>query len=593
MKEVIGQTQTDRRGLGSTTAKWWSKTEGKEKRDMIIDEIKNKEDSTWKGKKDDPTCPLCQSRQTTEHVWSSCKVALSQGRYTWKHNRVLQDLALVISTAKGEIHPFSTSSIVFTPEGGIKKWLEGSITINTHRKGLLDGCDDWVVSADLPEWERHPDVIRKTALRPDIVIHSASTQQIIMVELTVPYESRMEEAHAFKEGKYLHLTKELKKDGYESKVMPVEFSARGFVGSLAYGLLSKPSIGGNKRTKVLRLLTKTAENSSRWIWSRRNESALNDCLLRQEGQPADLGLTLTAQSVCERFYGNTSFPCRNFDNFTEICTILRCRTLEDAVCILVVPPTGTCCGDQMQCDAGTCVDAPQGECPTDEECPLGDQPSIPLESSSTTCDQLSPAFCYIDEVRNYCCDTCRSHRTNNLNCTYGDRKDCSAVTDASRCFDQTLATDCCGTCARLTASPITMPTTSTTPSAGPPSTEAITTSTASPTTQAATTNDGPPVDSTNTASLTTADPNTNTVVSRPRTTPSTSTTNQRMTLATQVTTKRESQNGDRPQNGYGYKPDGFEGCYLPPCSAHALFQKIVVSAIILVCLCLVRKIVDM
>ncbi|GFO03430.1 reverse transcriptase [Plakobranchus ocellatus] len=135
MKEVIGQAQTDRRGLGSTTAKWWSKTEGKEKRDMIIDEIRNKEDSirvqkavqqpqqdqwinwdtaiqrslTWNDiwhmapprisflirsvydllpsnanlvrweKKDDPTCPLCQGRQTTEHVLSSCKVALSQG----------------------------------------------------------------------------------------------------------------------------------------------------------------------------------------------------------------------------------------------------------------------------------------------------------------------------------------------------------------------------------------------------------------------------------------------------------------------------------------------------------------------------------
>ncbi|GFN82122.1 reverse transcriptase [Plakobranchus ocellatus] len=79
------------------------------------------------------------------------------------------------------------------------------------RKGLLDGCDDWVVSADLPEWESYPDVIRKTALRPDIVIHSASTQQIIMVELTVPYESRMEEAHAFKVAKYLELTKQLKR----------------------------------------------------------------------------------------------------------------------------------------------------------------------------------------------------------------------------------------------------------------------------------------------------------------------------------------------------------------------------------------------
>ncbi|GFO07447.1 reverse transcriptase [Plakobranchus ocellatus] len=59
------------------------------------------------------------------------------------------------------------------------------------------------------------------------------TQQIIMVELTVPYESKMEEAHAFKEGKYLDLTKELKKDGYEAKIMPVEIGARGFVGSSA------------------------------------------------------------------------------------------------------------------------------------------------------------------------------------------------------------------------------------------------------------------------------------------------------------------------------------------------------------------------
>ncbi|GFN79930.1 reverse transcriptase [Plakobranchus ocellatus] len=57
------------------------------------------------GKKDDPTCPLCQGRQTTEHVLSSCKVALSQGRYTWRHKRVLQELASVISTAKGKSTP--------------------------------------------------------------------------------------------------------------------------------------------------------------------------------------------------------------------------------------------------------------------------------------------------------------------------------------------------------------------------------------------------------------------------------------------------------------------------------------------------------
>ncbi|GFO10132.1 reverse transcriptase [Plakobranchus ocellatus] len=31
MKEVIGQTQTDRRGLGSTTTKWWSKQRARKK----------------------------------------------------------------------------------------------------------------------------------------------------------------------------------------------------------------------------------------------------------------------------------------------------------------------------------------------------------------------------------------------------------------------------------------------------------------------------------------------------------------------------------------------------------------------------------
>ncbi|GFO50089.1 polyprotein [Plakobranchus ocellatus] len=81
----------------------------------------------------------------------------------------------------------------------------------------------------------------------------------------------MEEAHVFKEEKFLDLTKELKKDGYEAKLMPVEIDARGFVGSSAYGLLSKLFICSNKRTKAPRLLAETAENSSRWIWSRRNE----------------------------------------------------------------------------------------------------------------------------------------------------------------------------------------------------------------------------------------------------------------------------------------------------------------------------------
>ena len=44
IKEVIGQTQTDRKELSSSVTKWWSDAEGKEKRD-VINEIRLNEDS--------------------------------------------------------------------------------------------------------------------------------------------------------------------------------------------------------------------------------------------------------------------------------------------------------------------------------------------------------------------------------------------------------------------------------------------------------------------------------------------------------------------------------------------------------------------
>ena len=62
----------------------------------------------------------------------------------------------------------------------------------------------------------------ETRLRPDFVIHSASTQQLIMVELTDPYENSMEEAHIYKREKYMNLTKELENASYKAVMMPVE-----------------------------------------------------------------------------------------------------------------------------------------------------------------------------------------------------------------------------------------------------------------------------------------------------------------------------------------------------------------------------------
>ncbi|KAK3804172.1 hypothetical protein RRG08_023535 [Elysia crispata] len=103
----------------------------------------------WWGKKEDPTCPLCQGKQTTEHVLSSCETALSQRRYIWRHHRVLQELAAIISTAKEETALPKTNVLIFTKEGGAKSWHGRPVRTTYQRKCLLDGCNDCDVSADL------------------------------------------------------------------------------------------------------------------------------------------------------------------------------------------------------------------------------------------------------------------------------------------------------------------------------------------------------------------------------------------------------------------------------------------------------------
>ena len=81
IKEVFGQTQTDRKGLGSSTIKWWSKAEGKEKRDMVINEIRLNEYS-WRVQK-----AVQQPQQGQWTNWDNACRNPSHGMRsgTWRH----------------------------------------------------------------------------------------------------------------------------------------------------------------------------------------------------------------------------------------------------------------------------------------------------------------------------------------------------------------------------------------------------------------------------------------------------------------------------------------------------------------------------
>lgn len=53
----------------------------------------------------------------------------------------------------------------------------------------------------------------RTSLRPDLVWTSDSTKQVVQLELTVPWEDRMEEAHERKKAKYLQMVEACRESG--------------------------------------------------------------------------------------------------------------------------------------------------------------------------------------------------------------------------------------------------------------------------------------------------------------------------------------------------------------------------------------------
>ena len=73
----------------------------------------------------------------------------------------------------------------------------GSKKSTYHRaipgQNLLGLGGNWVVSADLLGWPNdYPKIISSKGLQSDIVLFSKANSKVILVELTIPFESRQE-----------------------------------------------------------------------------------------------------------------------------------------------------------------------------------------------------------------------------------------------------------------------------------------------------------------------------------------------------------------------------------------------------------------
>ncbi|KAI8506911.1 hypothetical protein Bbelb_153500 [Branchiostoma belcheri] len=324
---LVGTLAVGRAGLGSCPKPQYDKASGRERRQLVQDEIRAEEEEarhcrmvgmrkqgawtrweqteprkvTWPelcraepfrikflissvydvlpspanlhiwGMAETPACPLCGRRGTLEHILSCCPRALGEGRYRWRHDQVLRVLAAsfckAIQSSKSQMPPKKSITFVRAGESAKRK--------PTSAGGLLATARDWQLKVDLDKQLKFPDHIVATSLRPDVVLWSDSTKQVIMLELTVPWESRIVEAHERKRAKYTELVIDSQKRGWRARCAPVEVGCRGFAGQSLSRSLKLLGVRGPQLRHAIRDILEAAERASRWLWFRRGDSWTN------------------------------------------------------------------------------------------------------------------------------------------------------------------------------------------------------------------------------------------------------------------------------------------------------------------------------
>ena len=144
----------------------------------------------------DPRCALCQAPQpATNHILTGCPAALDQGRYTWRHDSVLQVL----------VH-------------GLQQHLPETFKLYADLPGYL-------ASSSPPS--TIPTNLSSTLSRPDLVL--VSNDSICLFELTVPTNTQQHllAARARKEDRYSSLQYDLQLSGLTVNLVPIEIGCLG------------------------------------------------------------------------------------------------------------------------------------------------------------------------------------------------------------------------------------------------------------------------------------------------------------------------------------------------------------------------------
>ncbi|CAG9568517.1 unnamed protein product [Danaus chrysippus] len=117
-----------------------------------------------------------------------------------------------------------------------------------------------------------PEDICASASRPDIFLFSRILKRVVMIELTVPWETNIPKDHTIKVNKYYELTNELTRNRFVVDLYAVEVGARGITAKSLYNLLKDLGLSRTHINAFLERISKAALVGSFQIWLGRERS---------------------------------------------------------------------------------------------------------------------------------------------------------------------------------------------------------------------------------------------------------------------------------------------------------------------------------
>ena len=148
------------------------------------------------GKSMSTKCKACGNYETLHHVLNHCSKFLQQGRYTWRHNNILQFISKTLkANTSDDVQIFCD--------------LEGQKSTNTT---VPTSC---LVTNQIP----------------DLCVYSKNEDQqsLTVIELTVPFELNAENAHKMKTEKYASLIADLEANNVFTNFITIEVGSRGYL----------------------------------------------------------------------------------------------------------------------------------------------------------------------------------------------------------------------------------------------------------------------------------------------------------------------------------------------------------------------------